>query len=110
MRKGRAKGLVLNPKDNVGVALMDLESGTELDLKVNGQVVSVKLVAPITYQHKFSVSRIKAGSKIIKFGEVIGKATKDIKPGQHVHMHNMISLRIGATRKKGVENGISGLS
>ncbi|MCJ7522805.1 MAG: UxaA family hydrolase [Dehalococcoidia bacterium] len=100
MKGGKIKGLVLNPKDNVGVALMDLESGTELDLKVTGQAVSVKLLDPITYQHKFSIKQIDSGSKIIKFGEVIGKATNDIKPGQHVHMHNMIGLRIGAARRK----------
>jgi len=92
------KAVVLNLKDNVGVALMDLESGTELDLKVNGQMVSVKLAEPITYQHKFSVTRIDSGSKIIKYGEVIGEATQDIKPGQHVHVHNMVGLRAKATK------------
>jgi altronate dehydratase small subunit len=100
MKRPRTKGLLLNPKDNVGVALMDLQSGTELNLQANRQVVSVKLVEPITYQHKFSIVHIDSGGKIIKFGEVIGKATKDIKPGQHVHMHNMIGLRIGKTGRK----------
>lgn len=88
----------MNPKDNVGVALMDLESGTVLDLKVNGQMVSVKLAEPITYQHKFSVTRIDSGSEIIKYGEVIGEATQDIKPGQHVHVHNMVGLRAKAKK------------
>ncbi len=92
------KAVVLNLKDNVGVALMDLESGTELDLKVDGQMVSVKLAEPITYQHKFSVTRIDSGSKIIKYGEVIGEATQDIKPGQHVHVHNMVGLRAKAKK------------
>jgi len=101
MKKERIKGLVLNSKDNVGVALVDLEQGTGLDLKINGQIVSVKLVEPIRYQHKFSVKHIGCGSKIIKFGEVIGEATKDIKPGQHVHMHNMIGLRVRLTGEKG---------
>lgn len=92
------KAVVLNLKDNVGVALMDLESGTELDLKVNGQMVLVKLAEPITYQHKFSVTRIDSGNKIIKYGEVIGEATQDIKPGQHVHVHNMVGLRAKAKK------------
>jgi altronate dehydratase small subunit len=92
------KAVVLNRKDNVGVALMDLESGTELELKVNGQTMSVKLAEPIVYQHKFSVTRIDSGSKIIKYGEVIGEATEDIKPGQHVHIHNMVGLRAKAKK------------
>ena len=99
MKRGRIKGLVLNPKDNVGVALADLQPGTELDLKTKGRALSVKLVEPIRYQHKFSVDHIDSGSKIVKFGEVIGKATRAIEPGQHVHMHNMIGLRMGATRR-----------
>ena len=99
MKRGRIKGLVLNPKDNVGVALADLQPGTELDLKTKGRALSVKLVEPIRYQHKFSVDHIDSGSKIVKFGEVIGKATRAIEPGQHVHMHNMVGLRMGATRK-----------
>ena len=99
MKRGRIKGLVLNSKDNVGVALADLQPGTELDLKTKGRALSVKLVEPIRYQHKFSVDHIDPGSKIVKFGEVIGKATRAIEPGQHVHMHNMVGLRMGATRK-----------
>ena len=100
MKKPRIRGVVLNPRDNVGVALMDLDSGTGLDLEVGGQAISVKLVEPITYQHKFSIKDIDSGGKIIKFGEVIGEATRDIKTGQHVHIHNMIGLRVRLTGKK----------
>jgi len=92
------KAVVLSPKDNVGVALMDLESGTELDLKVSGETMSVKLAEPITYQHKFSVRGIDSGGKIIKYGEVIGEATRAIQPGQHVHIHNMVGLRAKAKK------------
>jgi len=92
------KAVVLNLKDNVGVALTDLESGAELDLKVNGRTLSVKLAEPIAYQHKFSVAQIDSGSKILKYGEVIGEATRNIEPGQHVHIHNMVGLRARAKK------------
>ncbi len=92
------QAVVLNAKDNVGVALVDLQSGDELDLRVDEQVVRVKLVEPIGYQHKFSVRQIGSGSRILKYGEVIGEATRDIKPGQHVHIHNMIGLRAKAIK------------
>ena len=78
---------------------MDLESGIELDLKVNGQAIHVNLVEPVSYQHKFSVTDISSGSEIIKDGLVIGEATQDIKQGQHVHVHNMTGLRVKATKK-----------
>ncbi|WP_279237963.1 SAF domain-containing protein [Clostridium sp. HV4-5-A1G] len=28
-----------------------------------------------------------------KYGQVIGRAVKDIKIGEHVHLHNLISIR-----------------
>jgi len=92
------KAVILNAEDNVGVALIDLESGTELDLKVGGQASPVTLVENIPYQHKFSVTHINSGRKIIKYGEVIGEATKDIKSGQHVHVHNTTGLRAKAIK------------
>ena len=95
----KVKAVILDPEDNIGVALMDLESGIELELKANGRAIHVKLVEPIPYQHKFSVAAINSGSKIIKHGVVIGEATQDIKQGQHVHVHNMTGLRVKATRK-----------
>ena len=100
MKTRKIRGVILNHKDNVGVALMDLDSGTGLDLEAGGQAISVKLVEPIAYQHKFSVKDIDSGGQIIKFGEVIGEATRDIKKGQHVHIHNMVGLRVRLTEKK----------
>jgi altronate dehydratase small subunit len=96
------KSMILNPKDNIGVALTDLESGTKVDLKMEGKTIHVELQEAIGYQHKFSIAHIDSGHKIIKYGEAIGEATKDIRPGQHVHMHNMIGLRAKAAKKQGV--------
>ncbi|MFC1950158.1 UxaA family hydrolase [Chloroflexota bacterium] len=95
----KTKAVILDSKDNVGVALMDLKSGIELDLRVSGQVIHMKLVEPIPYQHKFSITHIGSGSKIIKDSVVIGEATQDIKQGQHIHVHNMTSLRVKAIKK-----------
>ena len=33
------------------------------------------------------------GEKVIEYGDVIGSATKDISTGEHVHVHNLKSLR-----------------
>jgi len=34
-----------------------------------------------------------AGDPVVKYGEVIGYATTGIRPGQHVHVHNVRSDR-----------------
>jgi urease beta subunit len=37
---------------------------------------------------------MKEGDKVIKYGAVIGQATRPIRVGDHVHVHNMKSLRL----------------
>ncbi len=86
------EAVMLNPGDNIGVALVDLKLGAEV--KIYGREVRVKMAEPIPYQHKFSVTRIGSGKEIIKDGVVIGKATQNITQGQHVHTHNMTGLRL----------------
>lgn len=63
--------IVLDPKDNVGVAL----DGTD----------------KIPAGHKYALRNIKAGEYIIKYGEIIGRATQDIQEGEWVHTHNVRS-------------------
>ena len=87
------KAIVLNSKDNVATALADLAQGDKIDLEVDKKPISVTLVNPIQFGHKFSLRDIKSGSPILKYGEVIGEATKDIKTGEHVHVHNVASTR-----------------
>ncbi len=97
----KIKAAVGGPRDNVGIALADLDAGTVLDVKAGDRSITVKLTEPITYQHKFSIAPIAPGGEVVKYGQVIGKATKRIDPGQHVHIHNMIGLRLGARLRKG---------
>lgn len=63
--------VTINEKDNVGISL----TGTD----------------KIPAGHKFALKDIKKGDYIIKYGEIIGKATADIKQGEWVHTHNVKS-------------------
>ncbi len=45
--------------------------------------------ADIPMGHKRALRDIKKGEYVIKYGEIIGVATKDIKKGEHVHSHNL---------------------
>lgn len=93
------EAVVLNADDNIGVALIDLKAGVEV--KIYRQERRVKITESVPYQHKFSLRHIDAGAEIIKDGVVIGKATKDIEQGQHVHTHNMTGLRLKAKKQGG---------
>ena len=45
--------------------------------------------------HKYALRDIRAGEKVIKYGMPIGKASADIKKGEHVHTHNLVTLLAG---------------
>ena len=47
----------------------------------------------IKFLHKFALEDIAKGQHIIKYGRIIGETTADIKEGEHVHVHNLSSLR-----------------
>jgi altronate hydrolase len=76
----------LHPDDSVVVALNALGRGERLPDE------DVVLLDDIAAGHKAAVRRIPAGAAIIKYGQIIGFATADIEPGQHVHTHN-VTLR-----------------
>lgn len=73
----------LHPADNVVIALKQLLSGTVLA----DENVTVSGLIPAG--HKIATREIDAGQEIRRYGQIIGFATNAIKPGQHVHTHNL---------------------
>ena len=53
--------------------------------------LKVQVQDEIPIYHKMAIEDISLGSPILKYGECIGFAYKDIKQGQHVHTHNLRS-------------------
>ncbi len=75
----------IHPSDNVAVALADLPQGTTVT--VDG--VEVTAAEAINRGHKIALQDIAAGEPIVKYGNTIALATKDIKKGTWVHTHNV---------------------
>lgn len=73
----------LSEIDNVVVARQDLAAGTALPDE------SVTLTAPVPAGHKIAVDALAQGEAVRKYGQIIGFATQDILPGDHVHIHNL---------------------
>ena len=86
----RPRALVLDPADNVAVAVVALDEGERLEL--DGQAVTT--IEPIRFGHKLALAPIPAGADVLKYHEVIGRASADIAPGAHVHVHNVVSARL----------------
>lgn len=55
--------------------------------------VEVRLVSAVPFGHKFALRRIMRASRVKKYGACIGRATRKIAAGEHVHTHNIESLR-----------------
>ncbi len=81
--------MIMHPQDNVAVCLRPLEAGEKIQVTHNGKSLSVEIVEPVPRGHKVSLFPIASGKAVIKYGEIIGRATRDILTGQHVHDHNI---------------------
>ena len=68
---GKGGLLILNEKDNVGVTPVPL--------------------GDVPAGHKIALCEIPQGGAVIKYGQVIGRATKPIRAGEWVHSHNLRS-------------------
>ena len=87
------KFILLHKKDNTVTALLDLDQGEALTIDAESGAGTILLRQKIPYAHKFARSFISKGTDVIKYGEVIGVASADIQPGEHVHVHNVESKR-----------------
>ena len=63
--------MIIHEKDNIGVSLEGSEA--------------------IPAGHKYALRHIGKGEAVIKYGEIIGRATQDIEKGEWVHTHNVRS-------------------
>ncbi len=82
--------LCLHPRDNVAVAKTDLQPGTSLARTQRQQEAGYILVVEVVPMgHKVALRSIPAGEPVYKYGQPIGFASESIRPGQHVHDHNV---------------------
>ena len=87
--------LKVNDKDNVATIFANgITDGTEVEVRdKKGNSEIVKVIGDVPYGHKIAVRDITKGELIFKYGEEIGIATKDVKNGEYVHIHNLDSMR-----------------
>lgn len=89
----RKQAVVIGVKDNVATVVDDFKAGTPIHFFLGDQEQSVQLLQDVPLGHKIAIRDISKGEEIIKYGESIGGATLNIKVGEHVHVHNIESLR-----------------
>lgn len=85
-------------EDDVGVAVTDLEEGNKARAKVlKSDDLVEKEVTPkeeIPLTHKIALVDMEKGHDVIEYGEIIGRTSQKVEAGEHVHTHNIKSLRV----------------
>ncbi|MDR0880018.1 MAG: UxaA family hydrolase [Clostridioides sp.] len=89
---GRAK--IIDDLDNVVVSIDEIKKDEVVSFSLSdGSVEEITALEEIPVFHKLARNDIKCGEKIVKYGEHIGESSRDIKAGEHVHTHNVSSVR-----------------
>ncbi|MCX7779527.1 MAG: UxaA family hydrolase [Negativicutes bacterium] len=91
MEKNQA--IIMKDGDNVATAVTHIEAGSTVSLAGEGSAICLKISETILFGHKFAIVAIPQGRPVVKYGEIIGAATRDIAAGEHVHVHNVESIR-----------------
>lgn len=89
------RALIIHPDDNVANLIGPGRKGESVQCTVEGQTatLTISLLDEIPSNHKFARVNIKVGDPIIKYGLSMGRASRDIRAGQYVHVHNIESNR-----------------
>lgn len=80
---GNAVVIRLHERDNVAIAMAALAAGSAVESH------NLSAATDIPQGHKVALRDIKAGERILKYGQVIGAASRDIRAGEHVHVQNL---------------------
>jgi len=97
MNKRYFESVILShSKDNVATAKFPIKSGTPLMISKTKKIIAKE---EIPFAHKIALRGIPKDGAVIKYGERIGRAIREIKPGEWVHIHNVTGER-GRSKKK----------
>lgn len=77
--------LKVHEKDNVLVALTDLEKGANISFEGS----TYTLEEDIPAKHKFYISDMKTGEEVIMYGVLVGKIQKDVIKGSRMSTDNL---------------------
>ena len=95
MDKPLPLALKVNDLDNVATVFSnDAVAGGRVEVRdKKGNRAELTIHSDIPYGHKVALRDVHIGEDIIKYGESLGEATKEIAAGDYVHVHNLDSKR-----------------
>ena len=92
--------IVHGKTDTVGVMTVDVKKGQAVTgwNMATDKTLRAKAVQSIPLGHKIAVVDVPKGETIVKYDEAIGRASRAIRRGEHVHVHNVESAVQGGAK------------
>lgn len=81
----KSNALKIDESDNVAIATQSIKKGDQI--VVSGKTLC-KAVEDVELGHKVALVPIVAGKNVLRYGEPIVQATREIGRGEWVHVHN----------------------
>lgn len=83
---------IINDKDDVVTVTEPIPKGGAICYLKDDAECTVTALDDIPKYHKAAIRDVEQNEYVIKYGEVIGVATKDIHVGNHVHTQNLTDV------------------
>lgn len=91
--KVQVNALLMDEKDNVVTCVSDVPCGNDVVYRdEKGGTISLKAQEDIPSCHKVALENIEKGGDVLKYGELIGRADREIKKGSLVNHENIHSV------------------
>ena len=84
--------LMMDKADNVVTCVRPVKAGEEVTYRCGEEVLSLTAKEDIPYCHKIALTDLAEGSDVRKYGELIGRTTKEIAKGHLVNHENIYSV------------------
>ncbi len=97
----KIRAILLSSDDNVVTLTAEAAAGDEVAFVKAGRDEVVVAKGKVPTGHKMAIEPIRKGEQAVKYAAPIGGATADIAPGEHVHIHNLASLRGKGAHRNG---------
>lgn len=84
--------LLMDEMDNVATCVTEVLKGGQAVYRKGSEVLAVTALEDIPYCHKIALENIAQGQDVLKYGEMIGRATTHIAKGGWVSHENIVSV------------------
>ena len=87
----QVNAILIHESDNVVTTLVEIPAGECARYRVQEEIVEIVARETIPAFHKIALKNIPKMDPVRKYGEIMGQAIVDIRTGDHVHEHNIVS-------------------